>query len=598
MNRINLPNMKLGKKIMLLAIGAQLFLVSISAFLGFSALSSHRTLLAESTLTMLELTSANLSNSLTEIDALTYNILSDPVIQQELTNIAASDDIQQQLTSYHTLYNRLIRYEQESKTLGVRHIQLQTSAYMVLTTYQRPTEAQTTLTEELIRTASISNGQTVYHTGLRGENRLLAARSIRQVSPFTLSTTGTMVLDLDIDKLVSQATNDTAKIGSLYWILDNNGDSFYQSDALTEADIAVISASLSDDPHVISLHDGHYFMCHGTLKGQPDWGYTLLLSYETQWQTQIRSYLIMLLTLFGALILASLLSRATVRSITKEFDTLLDKMNSFQGELTENNAGVPVVNADAKNEIAILHLHFDRMAERIHTLIRERYVSELLTKEAQLQALEAQTNPHFLYNVLESINCRAKLAGNTDIATIVEALGRLLRVSLDKRSKMIPLQDELSLIHDYIAIQRQRYENQLNYQDHVPDDLLHIQIPKLAIQPLVENAIKYALENGIDDDCAVEVTAAVHQKCMIISVANTGSTFPEHMLGILKTDAMTTHGFGIGLTNIHRRLQLTYGDQGYLYLKNTNGMAVCELHIPLLSSVQGEQKHVENDHRG
>ena len=163
----------------------------------------------------------------------------------------------------------------------------------------------------------------------------------------------------------------------------------------------------------------------------------------------------------------------------------------------------------------------------------------------------------------------------------MEALGRLLRVSLDKRSKMLPLQDELSLVGDYIAIQRQRFERQLEYTEAVPQELMHVEIPKLAIQPLVENAIKYALENGIDDYCRIEVTASVQTQSMVISVSNTGSTFPDHMLGVLNADAITSHGFGIGLSNIHRRLRLTYGDHGYLYLRNQDDSAVCELHIPL-----------------
>lgn len=583
MKRIWLSGMSLGQKIMILAIGAQLFLVSIAAFLGYNALSSHHALLADSTLTMLELTSANLSDILSEIDALTFKILGDPIIQSELSHIADSDDLQQQISSYHPLYNQLIRYMQEGSAIGVEHIHLQTDAYMVRTTYRQTDAAEQALYDELIRSAVLCNGQTTYHTASHNGHQLLAARSIRQVSPFTLSINGTMILDLNIDKLVSKATNGTARIGSLYWILDDQGQSFYQSDALTPEDIAVVSASLNKKPHVISLHDGHYFMCHGTLKGQTDWGYTLLLSYETQWQTQIRSLLIYLLALLAALVLATLLSRATIRSITRNISALLDKISGFQGELTESTTDALPASTGAPDEIAVLHTHFDHMAEKIRVLIRERYISELLTKEAQLQALEAQTNPHFLYNVLESINCRAKLSGNHDIATIVEALGRLLRVSLDKHSKMIPLQEELSLVKDYIVIQRQRYESQLDYQESVPDELLQTEIPKLAIQPLVENAIKYALESGIDDYCTIQVTASVHQQAMIISVANTGSSFPEHMLGVLDTSAMTAHGFGIGLSNIHSRLHLTYGEQGYLYLNNIDGMAVCELHIPLLS---------------
>lgn len=581
MKHIRLTGMKLGKKILILAISVQLFLVSIAAGLGFYALNSHHALLSESTLTMLEMTSANLSNSLSEIDALTYTILGDPVIQKELSSIAASDAPRQQLTSYHTLYDQLIRYLQESSAQGVDYIQLQTDAYMVLTTYQRLSEEQEALYAEMIQAAAVNDGQIVYHTGSNTGDHLLAARAIRQVSPFTLDITGTMILGLDIHNLVSHATNDTAEIGSLYWILDDNGQSFYQSDALTAEDIAVISDNIHKEPHVISLHDGHYYMTHGTLSGGQQWGYTLLMSYETQHQALERSLMIYLLALLGALILSALLSRATIRSITRNLNALLDKINAFRGEMTESAPVELPAADDAPDEIAVLHVHFDHMTERIRSLIRERYVSELLTKDAQLQALEAQTNPHFLYNVLESINCRAKLAGNQDIATIVEALGRLLRVSLDKRSKMLPLQDELSLVGDYIAIQRQRFESQLEYTEAVPQELMHVEIPKLAIQPLVENAIKYALENGIDDYCQIEVTASVQGQSMVISVSNTGSTFPDHMLGVLNPDAITSHGFGIGLSNIHRRLRLTYGDHGYLYLRNQDDSAVCELHIPL-----------------
>lgn len=581
-------NMKLGKKIMLLAVGAQLFLVCAAAFGGYSALRSHHALLAESTLALLETTSANLGSIFAEIDTLTYSMLGDDVFQQELSSIAGTSDLQQQLSSYHTLYDRLIRYEQENRRLGIKHIHLQTSAYTVLTDYQKSAVTHSDTLNALTSAASANNGLPVYDTALCSTGDLLVARSIRQVTPFTLTPIGTMILDLDLDKLVAQATNHTAQLDSLHWIIDDGGTVFYQSSALTEEDLTLISGNISATPHVISLPDGHYFMCHGQLNVQSGWGYTLLLPYETQWQMQMRSIAIFLLALLSALMLAFLLSRATVRAITRDINALLGKMNLFQAELTQTSIAPPF-QTDTQNEIAVLHVHFDRMTERINTLIQEKYISELLIKDAQLQALEAQTNPHFLYNVLETINCRAKLSGHQDIATIAEALGRLLRVSLDRRSKLIPLRQELSLVDDYLAIQRLRYENQLSYTLSVPDELMNVQIPKLSIQPLVENAIHYALEGGIDDYCSISVSACIHPDHMVIAVQNTGSAFPEPMLGMLQPDAVVPHGFGIGLSNIHRRLQLTYGDQGYLYLKNVDGQAVCELRIPLNHSASGRK---------
>ena len=135
-------------------------------------------------------------------------------------------------------------------------------------------------------------------------------------------------------------------------------------------------------------------------------------------------------------------------------------------------------------------------------------------------------------------------------------------------------------MHDYILIQKQRYEDQLTYAESIPEQLLEVMIPKLVIQPLIDNAIRYALERGIDDACSITVSACGTEDAVDITVSNSGSSFPEDMLGPLQPEQIRSHGLGIGLVNIYRRLQLTYGADSGLCLENTDGLAVCRLRIP------------------
>ena len=280
MKRGRISHMKLRSKIMLLAVGAQLFIVGVAGLFGLLTLSSNNELLAQTTLGALELVSAKLSESLDEVDALTYQILSDTTIQRELSRIAAADSQQTQLASYHTIYGRLIRLEQENRQLGLKDMRLVTSAYTVSTSYALPGADKQAILDTLTLQARERGGQLLLYTGLCGEGELIAARAVRQVSPFDLSTTGVMLLTLDMNRLVQQAANSATMLDHFYWIIDDRGEGFYHSAALQEDALAAIAGHIDASPCILSLPDGHYFMAHGDLTGVADWGYTLLVSYE------------------------------------------------------------------------------------------------------------------------------------------------------------------------------------------------------------------------------------------------------------------------------------------------------------------------------
>ena len=576
---------RLRDKMLLSAVLSQLMIAVAAAVLGLNLLSRNSDLLSQSALLALQSVSDNLNDAMEQMDQLTYKVLSDSAIQEELGKINTSNNPQEQLLSYHGLYERLIHFQNEYPRLGILDITLITGAYDVTTAYTGKDFTFHGNREKLIGRAEESNGRMILDPGESANGELYATRVIRRVSPFDLSVTGTMIVTVSMDQLMARHAH--AGTSDCLWIIDQKGIPFYRSKALTEDDMHVITASSADSAGVIPLSGIHFFVSRGILPGK-GWGYTLLMSYEEQWQSRQRSYTIFFAAMICSIALSALISSITARSITQRTDALLDKISRFQLQMTDSGQS-QLPNPLQGDEISILHSHFDDMASQIQTLVQDKYISELLSREAQLQALEAQINPHFLYNVLETVSSRARLSGNMTICTIVEALGRLLRVSLDTRTKALTLREELNLVHDYITIQKERYEDQLLYSENVSEDLADIRVPKMIVQPLVENAIKYALENGIDDCCEIQVSAAREGNDVVISVSNSGSQFPEAMLGPLNPDGITSHGLGIGLANIHQRLKLTYGEHSGIRLENGPDSAVCWLRIPL----EGNQTHKE-----
>ncbi len=235
--------------------------------------------------------------------------------------------------------------------------------------------------------------------------------------------------------------------------------------------------------------------------------------------------------------------------------------------------------AKRNDEFGILHQNFDNMADQIHHLIHVNYQNELLMKDAQIKALETQINPHFLYNTLESINWRAKDLGEQDISRMVESLGYLLRAALSQKSKTFSIRQELEFVNCYLTIQKIRFADQLRIGIEADEDLMDIQIPKLIIQPLAENAIHYALEE-IMDECYIQINIFRENHLIYIEVKNSGSQFEENLLNKLKDERIKPNGFGIGLLNINERLKLTFGNEYGLTLYNQDNLAAASIRLP------------------
>jgi two-component system sensor histidine kinase YesM len=227
---------------------------------------------------------------------------------------------------------------------------------------------------------------------------------------------------------------------------------------------------------------------------------------------------------------------------------------------------------------------FNRMSTQINELIVQVQTEQGRKKEAEMQALMAQINPHFIYNSLESINSMAVLQGNKDISKMVISLGKLLRISISQNQELIPLQMEFEHVRHYLDIQKFRFEDKFSYTINLPEVLRSFMTQKLIVQPIVENALYHAIE-PMEDPGIIEITAYEMGTDMLIIVKDNGPGFDlAKMMNLWDNEGIGQKKYsdsGVGLKNVHERLNIRFGSPYGLLVCSSPGFgSTIRIRIP------------------
>lgn len=199
--------------------------------------------------------------------------------------------------------------------------------------------------------------------------------------------------------------------------------------------------------------------------------------------------LMIFLYIFFMVIVTIFISRQSAKAISKPIERLTKNVKKVQ---EGNFEVVPDHNQEfLKDEIGDLQENFYVMVDKINSLIKENYEKQLIIKETEYRALQAQINPHFFYNTLDSIHWMAKVSDQKKIAEMAEALGSMMRGMVSKKGPLITVGEELAIVESYITIQQSRYNERLVFRLYCEEQLKKASIPKLTIQPIIENAIKH-----------------------------------------------------------------------------------------------------------
>ena len=233
--------------------------------------------------------------------------------------------------------------------------------------------------------------------------------------------------------------------------------------------------------------------------------------------------------------------------------------------------------AESKDELGELTVVFNKMIEKIRYLIEEVYQQKIVKQEAEFKLLQAQINPHFLYNTLDSINWIAKMNGVEDISRMVVALGQLMRISVSKAKKFMTLEQELEYINNYLVIQGMRYRDKFRVNISIPDSLKKCIVPKLMLQPIVENALVHGIEKKLGKGI-IYIKAAEEEGGLSIDVADDGVGMDRDTLCQILKKESTDDGentdyihTGLGIHNVDKRIKMMYGGQYGLKIKSDIG---------------------------
>ncbi|MFB9327870.1 sensor histidine kinase [Paenibacillus aurantiacus] len=281
----------------------------------------------------------------------------------------------------------------------------------------------------------------------------------------------------------------------------------------------------------------------------------------------------LMIVYFFILLLASLYF---IRHILSPLSRLTRLTRSFEPGRTLGNEML----LDRHDEIGMLNQSFIEMTKRLNQTIHDKYILELKHKESELALLHSQINPHLLYNTLESIHWRIMLEGGKESAEMVRDLSLLMRIGLSKGEKLIPIEEELKHVEAYIRLQLNRYNYAFAVDWDIADEAKSVMIPKVILQPLVENAIFHGIRK-MGSDGRLRITLRAQDERLHITIADNG----YQAVDIAKLNAILEGKLpheGYGMLNVHRRIRLHFGDAyGLSYKQMPAGGTQAVIVIPL-----------------
>lgn len=263
-----------------------------------------------------------------------------------------------------------------------------------------------------------------------------------------------------------------------------------------------------------------------------------------------------------SMIAASLLLKQFTRVIVKNIEKLTRNMK----EVKKGNLEVTVT-SDSKDEIGELIQGFAEMVERIKTLIEEVYEGKISLKEYEMKALQAQINPHFLYNSLSLINWKAIEADEKDISKITLALSKFYRTALNKGNSVMPLQDEISNVKSYLDIQLMMHDYEFDVEIDIDESMYYYDTPNLILQPLIENAIDHGIDLKTEGRGKIIIRGWSEGETMYLSVEDNGVGMDEEVA----QNILTQKSKGYGVRNVNERIKLTYGAEYGLTIESKEG---------------------------
>lgn len=254
----------------------------------------------------------------------------------------------------------------------------------------------------------------------------------------------------------------------------------------------------------------------------------------------------------------------------------IERLTCLMQEVQEGSMDMQV-GSDDRDEIGMLYRGFGSMMKRIRTLINEVYLGKITQKEAELKALQAQINPHFLYNTLSLINWKALAAGEEDISRMTLAMSTFYRTALNRGRNVLQVEAELSNTRAYLEIQSMLHDGDFDYEIEVQPEILQCESLNLILQPLVENAIHHGIKEKTDGRGKISVRGWKEDNCVWFMVEDNGVGMEQKVADKI----LTMESKGYGVRNVDERIRLCYGEKYAMKVESVVGKGTkMTIHFP------------------
>ncbi|GMQ61076.1 cache domain-containing sensor histidine kinase [Vallitalea maricola] len=391
-----------------------------------------------------------------------------------------------------------------------------------------------------------------------------------------LKKTGVIHISVNLSELKKFCESEILYKNGFIFIVNDNGEIIYQpANNITNSkkftslgkDVTNILPKLTNNKINIftdTIYDEKYQIVSKYMSNA-NWYIVAATPYKsiTEDAEHIKNIIVSmgLLSLILALAITYILSTAITKPILN--------LRKCMVEATEGNLTIRS-NIKSKDEIGILSSSFNGMLSQIEKLMRQAISDQEQKRKLELKTLQAQINPHFLYNTLDSIIWMAE-SKNDNIVPMTESLSKLFRISLSKGNDIIPLSSEIEHVKNYLFIQSMRYTDKFDYSVSVKPELLRYKTIKLILQPIVENSIYHGIKNKRGKG-NISINCCINDSKLLITITDDGIGMDSETCTKILFPSYKTHGrlsSGIGVHNVNERIKLYFGNQYGLRYEST-----------------------------
>ncbi|MDO4284015.1 MAG: sensor histidine kinase [Eubacteriales bacterium] len=385
--------------------------------------------------------------------------------------------------------------------------------------------------------------------------------------PETGETLGVLLIDMNYRSIATLCENITLGSRGYVFILGDDGQIVYHPkqqlvySGVQSEEIDRIRQSGSGS---FRSQDGKriYTVSHSEITGCTIVGVAYFSEMMEKSDRMQQLYVLIALLLIAV---AAILSALISKMISEPIRALGDSMKRVE----QGDFDIQIENPGYTNVIGDLIRSFNIMLERIQDLIQRIKDEQTEKRKSELSALQAQINPHFLYNTLDSIIWMAEGRQNAEVIQMTASLSRLLRKSISNEEEFVAVSDEIGYVREYLKIQKMRYHDKLDYSIEAAPEILCARMPKLILQPLVENAIYHGIKR-CENGGHIWITGGIEEGKMVLRVRDDGAGMTAETMAHLFEEKKRS-GHGVGVNNVNRRIKLYYGEEYGLWYESREG---------------------------